>query len=123
MNTLNDAYRAVNESQVLDLAFEYDKPDGKNCRWMGFTHRRYPNARYTVQFQFGINAREIWSNGIWLDKNADKDIHLPIQSRVRSYEVVMNLHALGYRSVNGLQTPHDLSLSLSSPLNRSILLL
>lgn len=27
LNLLNDAYRAVNESQVLDLLFEYKKPD------------------------------------------------------------------------------------------------
>jgi len=52
--------------------------------WIGFAHRRFKNARYTVQFQFGIDSEGIWSNGIWLDKNADPDIRKEAMRRLKS---------------------------------------
>jgi len=58
----------------------------KDSMWIGFTHRRFKNARYTVQFQFGIDSQRIWSNGIWLDKRAKRRIRHEAIRRLRSRE-------------------------------------
>lgn len=56
----------------------------KDSMWIGFAHRKFKNARYTVQFQFGIDSHGIWSNGIWLDKNAENGIRYEAIRRLRS---------------------------------------
>jgi hypothetical protein len=34
--------------------------------WIGFAHRKFEKPRTGVQFQFGIDQDQVWSNGIWI---------------------------------------------------------
>jgi len=63
MNVLNDAFRAVNESQVLDLAFEYGNPDVKE--WYVMASKRAASL-----FKASLTI------GALLAEASDNDLHI-----------------------------------------------
>jgi hypothetical protein len=96
-NSLNDLREEVLDIATQDIApflktnfapsiWDQGRLRYKDSMWIGFAHRRFKNARYTVQFQFGIDSERIWSNGIWLDKNADPVIRGEAIRRLKSQE-------------------------------------
>ncbi|MFH2109752.1 MAG: hypothetical protein ABIJ47_00675, partial [Candidatus Bathyarchaeota archaeon] len=58
--------------------------------WLGLAHSKFDDPRKGVQFQFGINKKEIFTYGIWLSgpfikRNLRESIIKNIQNNIETY--------------------------------------